>query len=124
MIKLTFCLRRLPHLSRGDFQAYWLAVHGPLVQKHRKALKFVEYNQVHTMDDPIGTALGDVRGAPPAFDGVAEMIWASREDLDASTSSPEGRAAGRELLADEKRFIDLAQSPVWLGQIPFTLGSE
>ncbi|HBT35125.1 MAG TPA: EthD family reductase, partial [Hyphomonas sp.] len=23
MIKLTFCLRRLPHLSREEFQRYW-----------------------------------------------------------------------------------------------------
>ena len=31
MIKLVFCLRRKPTLSREDFQAYWREIHAPLV---------------------------------------------------------------------------------------------
>lgn len=124
MIKLTFCLRRKPELSRAEFQTYWRETHGPIVEKHRAVLGFVAYHQIHTVDDPTSTALADVRGAPPAFDGVAEMIWASRADLDAAMTNAEGRAAGRELLADEKRFIDLANSPVWLGEIPFSLTAQ
>ena len=31
MIKLTFCLRRLPHLTREEFQTYWREQHAPLV---------------------------------------------------------------------------------------------
>ena len=31
MIKLTFCLTRLPHLSREAFQHYWINTHAPLV---------------------------------------------------------------------------------------------
>ena len=121
MIKLTFCLRRLPQLSREEFQSYWRETHGPIVQKHRSALRFTIYNQIHTIEDPVGTALAEIRDAPAAFDGVAEMIWASRDDLEAAMTSAEGRAAGRELLADEKRFIDLKSSPVWLGKIPVSL---
>ena len=124
MIKLTFCLRRQPHLSRAEFQAYWRERHGPLVEKHRNALRFVAYNQIHTINDTMGTALAEIRGAPPAYDGFAEMIWASRTDLDAAMTSPEGRAAGRELLADEKQFIDLENSPISLGDIPFGLTSD
>lgn len=121
MIKLTFCLRRQPHLTRADFQTYWRDIHGPIVERHRDALRFIAYHQIHTIDDPIGTALAEIRKAPPAYDGVAEMIWASRADLDQAMNSAEGRAAGRELLADERRFIDLAQSPIWLGEIPVSL---
>lgn len=124
MIKLTFCLRRLPHLSREEFQTYWRDTHGPMVEKHRKALRFSIYNQVHTMEDEVGTALGNIRNAPLAYDGFAEMIWASRADLDASMSSAEGRAAGRELLADEKQFIDLENSPISLGEIAFGLTAD
>ena len=123
MIKLTFCLRRLPHLSRVEFQTYWRETHGPLVEKHRDALKFSTYNQVHTIDSAMGYALGNVRGAPLAFDGFAEMTWASEQDLEVAMTSTEGRAAGRELLADEKRFIDLEQSPISLGTIPFKLSN-
>ena len=32
MIKLTFCLVRLPHLSREAFQRYWFETHAPLVE--------------------------------------------------------------------------------------------
>ncbi|MFK7836880.1 MAG: EthD domain-containing protein [Sulfitobacter sp.] len=124
MIKLTFCLRRLEHLSRAEFQTYWRETHGPLVEKHRTSLRFLSYSQIHTMEDPVGTALAEVRSAPPNFDGVAEMVWATRADLDTSISSAEGRAAGRELLADEKQFIDLENSPIWLGNVPFSLHAE
>ena len=34
MIKLVFCLRRLPHLSRKEFQRRWREEHGLLVQQH------------------------------------------------------------------------------------------
>ena len=67
MIKLTFCLRRLPHLSREQFQTYWREQHAPLVAKH------------------------------------------------AANSSEAAAAAGRELLEDEQKFIDLANSPLWFG---------
>ena len=49
-----------------------------------------------------------------AFDGVAEVWWDSREALTAAVSSPEGQAAGDELLEDERKFIDLARSSLFL----------
>ena len=52
------------------------------------------------------------------------MTWADRADLDEAMNSTEGRAAGCELLADEKRFIDLANSPISLGKIAFGLTSN
>jgi hypothetical protein len=30
MLKMIFCLRRLPHLSREGFQCYWREQHAPL----------------------------------------------------------------------------------------------
>jgi hypothetical protein len=33
MIKLMFCLRRLPALDRAAFQAYWRDHHAPLVAR-------------------------------------------------------------------------------------------
>jgi hypothetical protein len=44
---------------------------------------------------------------------VAEVYWDSVEDLVEAASTPEGRAAGRELLADEQRFIDLPSSSMF-----------
>jgi len=38
-VKLVYCLHRLPHLSREEFQKYWREKHGPLVQKQKDNLK-------------------------------------------------------------------------------------
>jgi uncharacterized protein (TIGR02118 family) len=116
MVKLIFCLRRLPSLSRADFQRYWLDVHGPLVRRHAATLRIRRYVQVHTIDDPLNAALQASRGADDAFDGVAELWWESAEELAAATATPEGRAASLELLEDERRFIDHARSPLFVAK--------
>lgn len=116
MIKLVYCLRRLPHLSREEFQRYWREVHAPLVRKHAQALRIRRYVQSHTLDSPLNEAIRANRGGPAPYDGVAELWWDSAEEMTAAMASPEGRAAGRELLEDERRFIDLERSPLWVAQ--------
>lgn len=116
MLKLTFCLRRLPSLTREEFQRYWLETHGPLVRKHSAALRIQRYVQLHTSAAAINAAIRGSRGAPEGYDGVAELWWESAEDLAAGGATEEGREAGRLLLEDEKRFIDLANSPLFFGE--------
>jgi uncharacterized protein (TIGR02118 family) len=116
MLKLVFCLHRLPGLSRAEFQRYWREQHGPLVRRHAAALRIRRYLQLHTLDDPLQEALRASRGGPEAFDGVAELWWDSREDLEAVLRDPAGQRAAAELLEDERRFIDLARSPLWVGE--------
>ena len=116
MIKLVFCLRRLPHLSRAEFQRYWHEQHGPLVRSHAAALGIRRYVQVHTLDTPLNEALQASRGGPDAYDGVAELWWDSAEVLAATIATPEGRAAGEALLADERKFIDLARSSLFVAE--------
>ena len=55
-------------------------------------------------------------------DGVAELWWDSLEDLVAGYSSEMGQAASAELLEDERRFIDLPRSPLWLGEENVVVG--
>ena len=114
MIKLVFCLRRLPHLSRAEFQRYWHETHAPLVRRHAATLGIRRYVQLHTLDHPTQDALRASRGGPEAYDGVAELWWDSAEALAAATATPEGQAAGAALLEDERRFIDLARSPLFV----------
>lgn len=116
MIKLVFCLRRLPHLSREQFQRYWLDSHGPLVRELAPALGVKRYVQVHTLRSAFSEAMRAHRGAPDDFDGVAELWWESVEEFARAGSTKEGRAAGQRLLEDEKRFIDLSHSPIWFGE--------
>ncbi len=120
MIKLVYCLRRRPEFSREEFQRYWRENHAPLVKKHSGTLRIQRYVQVHTSDHPLTAALRSSRAGPEPFDGVAELWFESAEDLQAGGATPEGRQAGRELLDDEKRFIDVSQSPIWIAdEIPF-----
>jgi len=114
MIKLVFCLRRLEHLSRDEFQKYWYEQHAPLVREHAAAIGVVRYVQVHTGHDAMNEALRASRGGPEAYDGVAELWFESEAAMATKMATDEGRAAALALLEDEKRFIDLARSPLWL----------
>ncbi len=116
MLKLTFCLRRLPSLSLAEFQDYWLNKHGPLVRRLQPVLGMVRYVLLHRLDNDLAGGMRRVRGAPEPYDGVAELWWASEESYRAAGRTPEAREAGRLLLEDEARFIDLAASPLWLNR--------
>ncbi len=123
MIKLVYCLRRRPELSREEFQGYWRQQHGPLVRERAQALGIRRYVQVHTLDSPLNEALAASRGSTgEAFDGVAELWWESAESLAAATATAEGRQAARELLEDEKRFIDFSRSVVFVAEEHSVIG--
>lgn len=122
MIKLTFCFHRLPHMSREEFQSYWLDTHGPLVKKHAHTLNIRRYLQHHPMDDPINDAIKKSRGTPEGFDGVAELWFDSVESMVEPNNSEAGRAAMRAIREDEVRFIDSERSPAWVGQDHVLIG--
>jgi uncharacterized protein (TIGR02118 family) len=114
MIKLVFCVHRHPDLSEEEFHRTWREDHAPLVRSHANALGIRRYVQSHTAFEPVNEALAGSRGGPPPYDGVAELWFDSIEALVAATGTSEGVAAGEVLLADERRFIDHARSPLFL----------
>lgn len=116
MIKLSFCLHRLPGLSREEFQHYWLDKHAPLVARHREVLRIRRYVQFHSFTHELNDLIRAGRNAPEMYDGVAELWWDDLASLIAANASPEGQAAGLELLEDERKFIDLARSPLFFGE--------
>ena len=116
MIKLTFCLTRLPHLSREAFQDYWFKTHAPLVASVAETLLIRRYVQTHSLPQEVSVALRASRGAPPEYDGVAQLWFDDLESLAANGRRPEAQAAAALLLEDERRFIDLAKSPLWWGE--------
>jgi uncharacterized protein (TIGR02118 family) len=122
MIKLTFCLVRLPQLSREQFQAYWFETHAPLVASVAETLQIRRYVQLHSLPPEAHAAIRASRQAPAEFDGVAELWFDSLEALAENGRRPEAKAAGALLLEDEKRFIDLPKSPLWWGQERVVVG--
>lgn len=122
MIKLTFCLHRLPSLSRAEFQTYWREAHAPLVASVQSTLRIHRYVQTHASPEEMETELRRVRGGPPGYDGVAELWWMSAQDLAATSTDPAAIEAGRMLLEDERTFIDLSRSPLFWGEEKTIIG--
>lgn len=122
MIKLMYCLHRLDGMTRDEFQRYWREVHGPLVRKHADVLRVRRYVQVHTITTPLDEALRASRGGPEGYDGVAELWFDSLDDFTEGVTTPEGIAAALELAQDEKRFIAVKRSPLWLAEEHDLLG--
>jgi uncharacterized protein (TIGR02118 family) len=114
--KLVFCVRRRADLSVEEFQRYWLERHGPLVRSLWESGRFpgmVRYVQSHT-DHAASEAVRASRGAKEPYDGVTE-VWfdPDRQGGDAATRAASAEA-GRILLEDESRFIDFADSAVFM----------
>ena len=116
MIKLTFAVRGRGDIEPDEFHRYWRDEHGPLVRSLQRVLGIRRYVQTHRLETPLNDLLQASRHTLEPFDGVAELWWDDQDALAAATSSPEGIAAGRTLLEDEMRFIDLERSALWLGQ--------
>ena len=122
MIKLTFCLRRRPDMTPEEFQRYWRKTHAALVAERAEVLGIRRYVQFHTADLPrLHQSLQRRNGgAPQPYDGVAELWFDSLDDF--VGGSPEKTQASAELLADERNFIDLPNSPMWLGEEHVVVG--
>jgi hypothetical protein len=68
------------------------------------------------MDHPANEAMAKARGGmEPTYDGVAEVYFENRAALVAALATEAGQAAAATLLEDEARFIDLPNSPLWVG---------
>jgi uncharacterized protein (TIGR02118 family) len=117
LIKLVFTIRRRSGMTRDEFQSYWRNEHARLVERHAEVLRIRRYVQTHARDTDADDAISGARGSLPGqYDGVAEIWWESVADLLAASSSEQGQAAAGALLEDEMHFIDLPNSPIWLGE--------
>jgi uncharacterized protein (TIGR02118 family) len=117
LIRLNFVLRKLPHLGLEEFQQYWREQHGPLVASFQHTLGMRRYVQSHTLDDALSTSLREARtGMHDPFDGIASVWWDTREELAAAFETEAGRRAAATLLEDERKFIDLSRSALWVAR--------
>lgn len=114
MIKLVFCCVRKEGISREEFQARWLDLHGPLVRKLREHLPMMKrYVQSHSLPDAVNEGLRASRGTGPAYDGLTE-VWFDDLASMGGDGSEAALAASQQLLEDESEFIDFANSRVFL----------
>jgi uncharacterized protein (TIGR02118 family) len=118
MLKLIMCVRRLPELTREEFDRHWRDKHAPLVRRHSAVLGIRKYIQTIPLPNPVAqTSLQSGRGTEPVdFDGCAELWWDDLESHLAARKTPEGLRALQKLIEDERRFVDLSRSQLWYGQ--------
>ena len=82
-----------------------------------EVLRIRRYVQVHTSTELDGLHRAFQHrndDCPEPFDGVAELWFDSIDDLGGDDA--DRRQAQAELLADERNFIDLANSPMWIAE--------
>ncbi len=113
MITIVFCVRKRPDLSDEEFRRIWWEEHGPFVKERAKTLRMKRYVQMPRLLEPGFESVASARGAPEPFDGVAQVSWESMDDLKATFTDPAARRCARELLEDERRFIDFSRSPIF-----------
>jgi uncharacterized protein (TIGR02118 family) len=113
MVKLVFCVRRRSDLSFEEFQRYWLDNHGPLVRRLRAQIpQMRRYVQSHLIPGPASEGVRASRGAAEAYDGITEVWFDDLASLGGNSAA--AADAGRQLLEDERKFIDFARSAVFL----------
>jgi len=112
-IKMMFCLTRKAGMSRKDFQRYWLEEHAPQVLRIGPQGGMLRYVQSHTYESGMGDAAARARGAGAGYDGVMEGWWESEAAARDAVRSMDP-ALGQVLQDDEKRFIDLEKSRLFM----------
>ncbi len=118
MLKLIMCVKRQPHLTREQFDDHWFNHHGPLVNSLAKILGIRQYIQTVPYENIAAqNALRAGRGTLAVdYDGCAEVWWDDLESHLAARKTVQGLEALRQLIEDEKRFVDLSLSQLWYGE--------
>ena len=116
-MKLTFCMYRLPHLTREQFQDYWENKH-PLSAPANavEVLGIRKYVQVFPLSEKENSPLREIRNGVSEFDGVAEIWIDDHETFKKQWNSGEGQKAFKAFLDDEKNFVDWERSVCFLGE--------
>jgi len=116
LLKLFFCLRHPSNLSLEQAQLYWRTNHGPTIRGVSLAMRMRRYLQVHRYEDDVEQRLRKRRETRvPPYTGHAEA-WFDRGDLAAMASSPEAKMAMQIAVEDERKFIDFANSAMWVAK--------
>ena len=117
MLKIMYCVRRRPEMSREEFDRYWIEQHAPLVRSQADRIGIRRYIQTVPLGNPEAQRrLQASRGAEAVdFDGCAELWYDDMESHLAARNTPEGLRAVQRLIEDERRFIDLSRAQLWYG---------
>ena len=114
MVKISYLMRRLPHLTRDEFQRYWSEKHPQAAPSDAfSTLGVKRYVQVLPLEtDARDLVIGPRTGLVEPFDGIAELWVESEEALARDWSTDQVREYVNIFFEDEKNFIDWTRSTI------------
>ena len=114
MIKISYLMRRLPHLSLEEFQSYWSEKHPQAAPGDAfSTLGVKRYVQVLPLEtDARNLVIGPRTGLVEPFDGIAELWVESEETLARNWSTDKAKECVKIFFEDEQNFIDWTRSTI------------
>lgn len=110
--KATFLLARRDGLSQAECHDTWLRDHGPLVTSFADVLGMARYVQSHAIAPEVNAGIQASRNFEAPLDGLTE-VWI---DPAAAPGGEKARAAATALVEDERRFVQMDRSRLFLTQ--------
>ena len=114
MIKISYLMRRLPHLSREEFQSYWSEKHPQAAPPDAfPTLGVKRYVQVLPLEtEARDLVIGPRTGLVEPFDGIAELWVDSEEAIKRDWSTDKAKEYVNIFFQDEQNFIDWSRSTI------------
>ena len=114
MIRISYLMRRLPHLSLEEFQSYWSEQHPQAAPEDAFATLGVKrYVQVLPIEtNARDLVIGPRTGLVEPFDGIAELWIESLEALERDWSTDKAKEYVEIFFKDEQNFIDWTRSTI------------
>jgi hypothetical protein len=114
MVKITYLMRRLPHLSLEDFQSYWSEKHPQAAPADAFATlgvkRYVQGLPLET--EARDLVIGPRTGLIEPFDGVAELWVESIEAIESNWSTEKAKEYVAIFFKDEQNFVDWSRSTI------------
>lgn len=99
MIKVVSILTRNAGMSHAEFRSVWLSEHAPMVRSVPEVKKYV-------LSFTVDGTVDEDEGSTPGIDGIAELWYASTEDL----ARAQARAEMQAVLANGALHLSSATS--------------
>ena len=124
MIKISYLMRRLPNLTREQFQSYWSEKHPQAAPADAFATLGVKrYVQVLPLDTKgRDLVIGPRTGLVEPFDGIAELWVDSEEALERDWSTHKAKEYVEIFFKDEQNFIDWSRSTILVSDERVVIG--
>ena len=113
-VKMVVTVKRRKDLSHEQFLSYWCNQHADLVRILQADLRLKRYIQSPNIFSSATAEFAAARGCAEPCDGIAELWWASEDEMVAAFASVEGQRASALLAEDEARFFDVPSFTMFL----------